>query len=65
MGCTSPTLWADLCPVAPASRAAMSPTHMPIFILSVASFVWRFFMRYQQQTATQKTAPTIHDEMTV
>ena len=43
----------------------MSPTHTPIFMLSVASFVSRFFMRYQQQTATQKMAPMIHEEMTV
>ena len=30
-----------------------------------ASSVWRFFIRYQQLTATTKTAPIIQAEMTV
>ena len=65
MGCTAATSCADLCPVAPASRAPTSPTHAPIFILSRASFVSRFFMRYQQLTPTQNTAPMIQAEVTV
>ena len=34
-------------------------------MLSMASFVWRFFIRYQQQTPTQNTAPMIQAEVTV
>ena len=34
-------------------------------MLSTASFVWRFFIRYQAQTPTQKMAPIIQAEVTV
>ena len=65
MGCTSATSCADLWPVAAASTAATSPTQAPIFRLSSAIFVSRFFMRYQQLTPTQKTPPMIQAEVTV
>ena len=65
MGCTSATLCADLCPVMAAPNEAMRPTMAPILILSMASFVSRFCMRYQQETATTKMAPMIQAEMTV
>ena len=65
MGCTSATLCADLCPVAAAPSEAISPTITAILMLSFASLSSRFFIRYQQETATTKTAPIIHAEITV
>ena len=55
----------DLWPVTAARREATSPTAAPIFRLSTASFVSRFFNRYQLQTPTQNTAPMIQAEVTV
>lgn len=43
----------------------MSPTTAAILILSFASLSSRFFQRYHEETATTKTAPIIHAEMTV
>ena len=54
-----------MCPVKAAPKAAISPTMAAILMLSLASLISRFFMRYQQETATTKTAPIIHAEMTV
>ena len=49
----------------PAPSEAISPTIAPILILSLANLTSRFFIRYQQETATTKMAPIIHAEMTV
>ena len=43
----------------------MSPTAAPILMLSNANFCSRFFSKYQEPTATVKTAPTIHADVTV
>ena len=49
----------------PAPNDATSPTMTAILMLSMASRVSRFFIRYQQHTATTNTAPMIQAEMTV
>ena len=54
-----------ICPVNAAPRVAMSPTMTAILMLSLARRISRFFIRYQHDTATTKTAPIIHAEMTV
>ena len=65
MGCAWATFTADESPVAMVITAAAMPTTDAIFMLSVASRVLRRFSRYQQLTAQTKTAPMIHDDVTV
>ena len=48
-----------------AARAAKRPTDAPILMLCFASHCSRSFNRYQHDTATQNTAPMIHDDVTV
>ena len=65
MGCVLATSCPEICPVKAAPRAAMIPTTTAMRMLFTASSVWRFFSRYQHDTATTKTAPMIQAEMTV
>ena len=65
MGCALPTCCPLMCPVNAAPSEAISPTMTAMRMLSLASRMSRFFQRYQLDTATTKTAPIIHAEMTV
>ena len=65
MGCDFATCSPERCPVPAANNEATRPTAAPILMLSMAIFVSRFFSRYHELTATVKTAPMIHAEVTV